>query len=216
MDEAAAGAIPIPAARLTAPSLHLLQSGTVLHRVHSPDFQGNAFNPCQGGQTRFAPIRDASGVCIPSLYAGDAVDAAIYETLFHDIPLGANRMTVPRSAVENRNHSTLVVRRTLRLANLRAPDLRRWSIDRSALIEGLPTHYNTTALWAKAVHDQFGDVDGLIWTSRLCDPHSSFLLFGDRVRATALDASTVRQGWDRSFLADVRDAANRGNIVITL
>ncbi len=216
MAEAGTGAIPTPATRLRAPNLHRLRSGTVLHRVHSSEYPGNAFNPCQGGQTRFAPIHDASGECIPSLYAGDAVDAAVYEILFHDIPLDTNRKTVPRSTVESRNHSTLIVRRTLRLANLRAPDLRRWGIDRSMLIDSLPTAYDATALWAKAVHDQFGHAGGLIWTSRLCDPHSSLLLFGDRASAADLDISTVRQGSDGSFLTDVRDAVNRADIAITL
>ena len=216
MDEEAAGAIPTPSAHLAAPNVVPLASGTVLHRVHSRDFPGNAFNPCQGGQTRFAPIRDEGGNCIPSLYAGDAVAAAIYETLFHDVPLDAKRKTLPIGMVEGRKHSTLVVLRPLRLANLRAADLLKWNIGRDMLIGSLPKHYGATALWAKAVHDQFDWVHGLIWTSRLCDPHSAMLLFGDRVGAADLEVAAVRQGSDGSFLDDVRGAGNRGSIVITL
>ena len=176
---------------------------------------GNAFSPCQGGATRFAPIRDEEGRCIPSLYAGDTVESAIYETVFHDIPLNAGRKTVPRTIVESRRHSTLLVRRTLRLANLRAPDLVKWGLRREALIGSLPTQYGRTALWAKAIHDQF-DVDGLIWTSNLCDPDAAVLLFGDRAATADLAVTGVREGSDGSFLADVRKAGERGEIVITL
>lgn len=106
--------------------------------------------------------------------------------------------------------------RPLRLANLRAADLLKWNIGRDMLIGSLPKHYGATALWAKAVHDQFDWVHGLIWTSRLCDPHSALLLFGDRVGAADLQVAAVRQGSDGSFLDDVRGAGNRGSIVITL
>ena len=216
MDEEAIGAIPCPPSHLDAPNVLEMAPGKLLHRVHSRTFPGYAFNPCRGGQTRFAPILDEDDHCIPSLYAGDTVAAAIYETLFHDIPLDARRKTVPRSMVENRKHSTLLVRRALRLANLRAPDLMKWDIDPGTLIGSSPRHYEKTTLWAKAVHDQFSHVDGLIWTSRLCDPDSALLFFGDRVGAADIEVAGVRDGADASFLHDVREAGNRGNIMITL
>ena len=215
MDEEAAGYVPCPPLQLDAPNVQELTSGELLHRVHIGAFPGNAFNPCQGGATRFAPIRDEQGRCIPSLYAGDTVKSAIYETVFHDIPLNAALKTVPRVVVENRTHSTLLVQRTLRLANLRGPDLMKWGLRREALIGSLPTQYARTALWAKAIHDRF-DVDGLIWTSNLCDPHAALLLFGDRVAAADLAVTGARMGTDGSFLADVRKAGKRGEIVITL
>ena len=125
--------------------------------------------------------------------------------MFHDIPLGAGRKTVPRAAIEGRRHTTLLLRPTLRLASLRAPDLMKWGIRRDTLIGSLPTQYARTALWAKAVHDQFDHVDGLIWTSNLCDPDAARLLFGDRVASAATgrtarssEMSTLREGSARS------------------
>jgi len=78
------------------------------------------------------------------------------------------------------------------------------------------TQYHHTALWAKAVHDQFAEVDGLIWTSNLCDPDAALLFFGDRVDASDLMVTGVRHGSDGSFLEDVRKAAQRANILIAL
>ena len=216
MAEHASQPVPHPPARLELPNLVPLAQGELLHRVHAPQFLGNEFNPCQGGATRFAPIRDAQGKCIPTLYAADSIEGAIYETILHDVPLAAIRKSVPHQAVKDRRHSTLVVRRSLRLASLRAPDLMKWSLTPATLIGFLPTQYHRTALWAKAVHTQFVEVDGLIWTSNLCDPDAALLFFGDRVDASDLMVTGVRHGSDGSFLEDACKAAQRANILIAL
>ena len=216
MDEEAQPPVPDPPATLHSPNVVEVAAGESLHRVHDRKFDGNAFNPCRGGPTRFAPIRDVRDRCIPSLYAADTVEAAIYETILHDVPLGAARKSIPHAALRDRRHSTLMLGRTLRLASLRAPDLLKWGVRREALVASLPTQYKRTALWAKAVHDQFDEVDGLLWTSNLCDPDSAVLLFGDRVGAKDLTVTGLREGSDGSFQHDVRKAAQRGNILISL
>ncbi len=215
MDEGSAALLPPPPELLAEPNIVEHPTHEPLHRVHSRESAGNEFNPCKGSPTRFAPIRDDEGRCIPSLYTGGTLEAAIYETVFHDIPVTSNGpRTVPRGAVESREHSTLLPRRPLRLASLRAPDLRKWQIRREGLIGSLPGQYERTALWAKAIHDQY-DVDGLIWTSRQCDPAAAMLMFGDRVTAKDIRVIGVRDGRDSSFLKDVRQAGERGGIVIT-
>ena len=216
MDEDPSGSVPLPPAHLEPPNLIDLVEGELLHRVHTPQFAGNVFNPCQGGPTRFAPIHDPSGQCIPTLYAAQTVEAAIYETILHDVPLRAARKSVPRPAVENRQHTTLLVRRTLRLASLRAPDLMKWGLSPATLIGSMPTQYENTARWAKALHDQFAEVHGLVWTSNLCDPDSALLFFGDRVDVADLMVTGVRHGTDRSFLDDARNAARRASVLLTL
>ncbi len=202
---------PTPPVMLAAPNVHELAAGTVLHRVHGSTFAGNAFNPCLGNKTRFAPIRDRNGRCIPSLYAAGTVEAAIYETVFHD-----QRLTVPRWQLECRRHSTLLHRRSLRLARLRAPDLAKWGISRELLIGSSAIQYEHTALWAKAIHSQFNDIHGLIWTSNLCDPDDALLLFGDRVGAEDIEIVAAREGTDGSFLRDARNAGKRAGIQIAL
>ena len=122
------------------------------------------------GPTGFAPVHDAEGNCVPSLYAADALEAGIFETIFHDIPVTARRKTVPRTLVQSRAHGRLQVRRDLQMASLRGPDLRRWRVSRTSLITMSPSLYRDTARWAEAIQHRFPDVDGLLWTSNQCDP----------------------------------------------
>lgn len=213
-DEGPGTAVSNPPTRLEEPNICVLAGGTVVHRVHTAKFAGDAFNPCEGGPSRFAPIRDKHDECVPSLYAATSVDAAIYETLFHDIPLQARRKTIPRTKVEARKHTTLQLRRDCGLASLRAPSLLKWKVA-SALVWGMPKQYGETVRWANAIHGQFQHVQGLIWTSRRCDPHSAMLFFGDRVGEADLQIVGIRDGGDGSFLRDVRKAGEQAGIVIT-
>ena len=81
-----------------------LNTGALLHRVHDRNCGAYTFNPFKGSPTRFAPIYDSAGNCVPSLYAADTLEAAIHETIFHDIPAKAKRKSVPRKHVRNRAH----------------------------------------------------------------------------------------------------------------
>ena len=207
--------LPLPPDGLAYPNVFELPRYDVLHRVHGRVFSGNAFNPCRGVRSRFAPIHDTRGRCVPSLYAAATVVAAIYETIFHDVPLTGTWKTVPQQAVTSRKHSVLLVGRPLRLASLRAPDLMKWGISREVLIGGSPTQFHATVRWAQAIHRQFDDVDGLVWTSNRSDPHNAMLFFGDRVNADDITVAAVRDGADRSFLADVRAAGGLSGIRIT-
>ncbi len=117
-----------------------------MHRVHDRNFAAGSFNPCKGAPTRFAPIDDVNENCIPSLYAADTLEAAIFETIFHDIPAeGGKRRTVPKTLVQSRAHGQLKVLRDLYLASLRSPDLRRWRISRNSLLASSPKLYPATA-----------------------------------------------------------------------
>ena len=206
-----------PPAPLARPNIVALPAGAAVERVHDRRCGAAEFNPCKGAPTRFAPIRDAERRCVPSLYAASSVEAAIHETVFHDVPAGARRATVPATLVRGRAHGRLEVRRGLRLASLRAPDLRRWRIAQDSLIGAPPGHYAETARWAAAIHRLFPAVEGLVWTSGRCDPESAYLFFGDRVAPDDFRLAAARDGQsDTSFLADVRAAGRRCGIAIVV
>ena len=169
------------------------------------------------GLPRFAPVHDVEGNCVPSLYAADTLEAVICETIFHDIPVTAGRKTVPRRLIQSRTHGRLQVRRDLQLVSLRGPDLRRCRISRNSLIIPSPSLYRDTARWVEAIHHQFPDVDGLLWTSSQCDPDTAYLLYGDRVAAGDLRIVQARDGLlDVTFLSDVRQAGQRSGISIAV
>ena len=209
--------IPRPPAALPRPNITVLRAGTPVHRVHGRRRRPLEFNECRGNPTRFAPIRDADGRCVPSLYGGSSFIAAVYETIFHDVPAHARWKSVPLDRVAASAHAELAPLRDIRLASLRTPDLARWRVSRDALIGSSPTRYRDTAAWAKAVHDQFPDVEGLVWTSNRCDPDSAWLFFGDRVRPGDFRIVAARDGRrDRAFLFDVREAGRRAGITIVI
>ena len=206
-----------PPARLAAPNTFTLRAGASLHRVHDRAYKANDFSPCRGASTRFAPIHDEAGVCVPSLYAGDTLEAAIYETIFHDVPVKVRRKTVPKSLVQSRSHGVLEVLRDLELVSLRTPDLKKWRISRSSLIASSPKQYPDTARWAEAIHHQFSRMDGLLWTSNQCDPDTAYLFFGDGVASADFGVVLTRDGQtDAGFLSDVRQAGRRSGIRITV
>lgn len=207
--------VPTPPVPLPRPNVATLPEDMRLHRVHLRSFDGAAFNPCVGGPTRFAPLHDARGECIPTLYAGSTLAAAVFETLLHDIPVAASLKTVPRLAILARAHSVLRTRRVLALAELRAPDLHLWGLARNDLVAAPPTDYASSALWALAAHEAFPELDGLRWTSNRCDPDDALLLFGSRC-ADAVEVEARRDGADLSFLEDVHEIARRAGIVVTL
>lgn len=210
-------AVPKPDSSLTAPNTVILKQGAVLERVHNRNFGANMFNPCLGNPTRFAPIKDISGQCVPSLYAGETFEAAVFETIFHDVPAKAKRKSVPKKKVEDTAEARLETQRDLTLVSLREPDLKRWRIKRTQLIASSPKLYSQTAAWAEAIHRQFQDVDGLEWTSNQCDPSTAYLFFGDRVQASDFSVIYSRDGLtDPSFLHDVRRIGRRSGIKITV
>lgn len=195
----------------------VLKKGVVLERVHNRNFAANCFNPCQGNPTRFAPIEDVNGQCAPSLYAGETFEATVFETIFHDVPIKAERKRIPKIKVEDSAHGRLEVVRDLKLVSLREPDLKRWNIKRRQLITSKPIHYAISARWAEAIHRQFPNVEGLEWTSNQCDPATAYLFFGDRVQPKDFNVIYARCGkTDPSFLYEVRKIGKRSNIGIVM
>ncbi len=205
---------PIP---LPTPNYDKMVKGTIVHRVHQTTFAGDAFNPCFGGQTRFAPILDSSGLCVPSLYAGETVISTIYETIFHDVSATTSFKTVPMTSVESRSHSELEVRRDIKIVRLHAPDLKKWGISKSVLIGASAKLYGDTAKWAETIHHSYPDAEGLKWTSNQCDPDEAYLFFGDRVAAADFNIVATRDAKsDASFKADVLSAGKLAGISIVV
>lgn len=206
---------PRPPTPFPAVNIHALKAGTVLHRTHSRGFRPAQFNPCQGQPTRFAPFHDAAGACVPSLYAATSREAAAFETIFHDMEPDAAFKTVRLDVVAGRSVSRIAAVRDLRLASLFTPDLSAWTLRRTDLIDTAKSTYGQTALWAQAIHTACEGADGLIWTSRQCDPERCVVLFGDRIAEGEFDVlERLEAATDPALLLDLRGFGRRAGIGI--
>lgn len=163
-------------------------AGALIHVIHDTAFAPESFNPGVDSagalrkSTRFAPIRDAKGRVVPYLYGGATLDCAIFETVFHDVPIDAPDKFVALDDFAQRGHGQLVPRRELRLVDLTSEGLHRLKVPKEELIASPARDYVDTARWAEALHRQCKDADGLVWMSRQRDRDRALLLFGDRVK----------------------------------
>lgn len=193
-----------------------------LHRIHPTIISGvsnpaTAFNPGRGKSSRFAPIWDEDFHPIPTMYLASTLEAAVFETIFHDVPLTSKALfrSVRQSEVVTRSHSLLSPPRPLKVATLHAPDLRRWRITRRDLIESNVSMYHLTARWAEAIYRSTPTIDGIQWTSKQCDPAQCYLLFGDRV-GNMVASSTRDAVRSPDFVSEVRAFGQRAGITITV
>lgn len=208
--------VPAPPTDLSRPNTEAIAKGVELFRIHWSTYGPTSFNPCAGSSTRFAPILDASGKCVPSLYAATSREAAAFETVFHEV-LPGPFASVSDHELHDRSASALKTKRNLKIARLHAPDLRRWSLQPGELSAAPSYHYERTARWAEAIHRQCADVDGLVWTSNRCDPDRCFIFFGDRVREGDLECMTTSSlGLPGPERAAVIEAGRRASITIVI
>jgi hypothetical protein len=207
--------IPRPPATFPAINRIKLPLATDLHRIHNSSFTGNSFNPCQGRPSRFAPLFRSDGTCIPTMYAATNLECAVHETVFHEIQYDAKYKSIGYQEIEKLDYSVVRTRRDLVLAGLFEPDLNRWGLTRRQLIDTFAADYEAAAEWAIALHDNFSDIDGLVWTSRRCDPERAYLLFGDRLPVHLIDpVHRARIGETNELLLQIRGFADRANILI--
>lgn len=192
-----------------------LAAGTVLHRIHGEGRAGNRFNPCLGKPGRFSPLRTPAAGCIPSLYAATSLDAAVYETILHDIDLADPFAFVPRDALDGLAHSHLLTVRTLRLAPLHRPELAARQLDHAALFLPLASAHDACRALGAALHGEAADLDGLLWTSVRDDAASAILLFGDRVGEADLACEKTRSAAeDAGLLGEIAAAFERSGVTL--
>ena len=94
-------------------------AGQAIHVIHDAAFEPQSFNPgvdadgALRNPTRFAPIRDRKGRVVPYLYDGSSLDCAIFETVFHNVPVDAPDKFVDLDDFANRAHGCVMPQRAL-------------------------------------------------------------------------------------------------------
>ena len=155
------------------PAVDTVSAGHLLYRVLSATRTATDFNPGFGARTRFGFFGDP---VVPILYAADTEDAAIAETLLHDIPVTGG--VLPHNQYATKVLVRLVVQRDLRVAVLHGLGLRRLKVTADEVTASPASTYSTTVRWAEAAHGI--GLDGVAWMSRKCNDTKAYVFFGDR------------------------------------
>jgi len=201
------------------PDIHRvrLEADTVLHKIHHRSFAADGFNPGKGRPTRFAPLARADGSHVATAYAAVSLECAAHETIFHEIPYDASFKQVRFRTISDLRYSMVRTTAALTLAGLFEVDLNRWQLTRADLIDTLASEYERTARWALAIHDAHADTQGLVWTSRRCDPDRACVLFGDRITAGTLAVLSTRSfADDDALLSELAAHGRRAGITLTM
>lgn len=167
--------VPDPPHRFEAET-DVLHNGDRAYRVHGNTRTVTDFNPGYGRPTRFAFFAGSNGQPVPVLYAAATQEAAVAESLLHDIPNTGG--VLPYARYADTVMGLLTITRDLELAKLRGTGLRRLKIEATELTDTDASEYARTVQWARAAHD--AGFDGLSWTSRKCNDAQAIALFGDR------------------------------------
>lgn len=162
-----------PDGRRVDPAEEVLAAGSVLFRVHSHRFGPADYNPGHAPAvpaTRFAFF---GAPPVPVLYAAATAEAAISETLLHDVPIDGGRIDV--DLVQSKVLSPVLSTRDLRLLCLHGHGFRRIGTAAEHVTRTAPSRYAETVPWAQSAHA--AGFDGIVWMSRHHDTSRAYVFF---------------------------------------
>lgn len=161
-----------------------------LYRVYGQRRRATEFNAGVGASTRWAFFGDPP---VPVLYAAASEEAAVAETILHDIPLRGGRI-FPENYLDC-VMARLTCRRALALAQFCGPGLRHLGVRARSLTDTEAGTYARTVAWAQVVWKHTA-CDGIVWMSRHWNTDRAVVLFGDRISARELRQDS---GFARAF-----------------
>lgn len=190
-----------------------LPVGALLWRIHAERLAGDAFNPGFGA-SRFAPIGPARKPT-PTAYAADGFEAAVYETIFHDLDPAQPFKTYPLTKLADVRCSVLRVASPLALRSFLAPDLMKLGVARNQLIDTPAREFPDTRRWSAALHRKDRATQGMVWESRPYPSSLAMMFFGDRMPPGALSVvGTARIDGDPNLAMRFKTLADRSGIAL--
>jgi hypothetical protein len=184
------------------PQTTTLDVDTQLYRVFTAaqDRTVTTFNPGFGAPTRFAFF---GAPVVPVLYAAATEEAAVAETLLHDIPISGG--ILPYDTYARTVMARLELTRPIGVGILHGLGLRQLKVTAADITTSGADTYPETVTWAQAAHD--AELDGLVWMSRLCNDAKAYVFFGDKCDGAFTQDSTFGRlfatGADQLWLIDL-------------
>ena len=163
------------------PEITTVELGSTFYRAHPSLYGATQFNPGPRGGGRFHFFGDP---IVPALYMPTTPEAAVAETLLHELPVG-KPSRLGRDEYEYMRLSTIKVNRPLQVAVFHGFGLRRLGVTANQLTDTPASRYPKTRPWAAAAHQ--AGAHGAVWMSRQLNSDQSFVLFGDRVAVADLE-----------------------------
>ena len=155
----------------------MLERGTPLFRIHSPDYPANAMNPRRQETTLGGGRFDSLDGDYSYLYVAGDLEGALAERVFRDLPLDGRPRIVPKEAWQNTTASELVVTADISTIACHGAALAHLGQDHW-LHDSDPRDYIRTRMWASAIRDWVPDADGLAYRCRNDNDRLAAVLFG--------------------------------------
>jgi len=111
------------------------------------------------------------------LYAAQTEQAAICESILHDIPPGPGRILYENIA--DKACAPITPMKDMRLVSLMGDGLRMLGTKAKHVTGTMSSQYGRTVRWAEAAHG--AGFDGLVWMSNRRNTDRAYVFFGDRV-----------------------------------
>lgn len=196
-----------------ASSYYAVAAGERIFRCHQLELGGVDFNPGIGPVGRFTPLISPAGQAIPTLYAAESFDAAVYEVLFRQESSPAG--SILANIINGIGVSSIYAHRELSLVSLFTPELRRWNIEERALFSPHLASYSACRTLVAKIWRDNPWADGIVWCSLQDSESNAYLLFGDRCNDGDLQVQqTHKAGPGEGFLQRIARAARRAGISI--
>ncbi|WP_404290987.1 RES family NAD+ phosphorylase [Glutamicibacter arilaitensis] len=132
------------------------------------------FNPGFGSATRFAFFGEPA---VAVLYAAQTEEAAVCETILHEVPPGPGRVMYDNIA--DKICAPLTPTRNLRLVSLMGDGPRNLQTEAKLVTGTSSSQYGRTVRWAEAAHK--AGFEGMVWMSNRRSSDRDYVFFGDRV-----------------------------------
>jgi hypothetical protein len=188
---------------------------TKLDRVHPDKYGAAQFNPSTDGDARFSPIKDSAGNIIPTIYAAETFEAALMETIFHDVPNKPGKKIVRNAKLADKHHASLKTTEPLMVVDATSVGLKNTNATKAEVIESPPDKYPHSRRFAEDIHAQYPDMQGIRWVSKQDDRAMAYVFFGDRIKAGTFMPIIEKQPiMEEPDLAAVLDLADQIDVLI--
>ncbi len=170
-------------------NIAVLETGTVLTRIHSDAYGVVEFNPTPSDSPYRGGRFDATSAdTYPYLYAAGDDATAVSEALLRDLPIDRHgAQLLPRRAVERKRISWLAPTRDLDLVSLQTGEDLAAVAQTTWLTQCDVDEYVDTRRWAHAIRGWAPAAHGFVWRSRREPTGAAYVFFGDRCPLDALE-----------------------------